>query len=172
MLVGWLCVNDDSSVTTDDSSVTRFWSSKAFQMHRSLDISTEIVSYDVFMTPLCMWGARIHSVSIIFVSDPPSVDSGCAKSQIWVTDGFVGYSEPSPKSHPDCSLGSYARGALTYTSYTTSQTTMTTRYNFTSMIFDISRNRRIRRLYPTSRRLQPTTRRLQATNSSVVKSNI
>ena len=83
---------------------------------------------------------------------------GCAKSQIWVTDGFVGYSEPSPKSHPDCSLGSYARGALTYTSYATSQTTMTTRYNFTSMIFDISRNRRfvgcIRRLVAYNRRIR------------------
>ena len=80
MLVGWLCVNDDSSVTTDDSSVTRFWSSKAFQMHRSLDISTEIVSYDVFMTPLCMWGARIHSVSIILAFHWPSVDSSVAQN--------------------------------------------------------------------------------------------
>ena len=53
-LVGWLCATDDSSVATDDSSVGTDDSSRAFQMHRGFDMSTEIVSYDVFMTHVCM----------------------------------------------------------------------------------------------------------------------
>ena len=53
-LVGWLCASDDSSVASDDSSVATDDSSRAFQMHRGFDMSTEIVSYDVFVTRVSM----------------------------------------------------------------------------------------------------------------------